>query len=418
MIAYEKRITALLAAVSLVICTGCTEQEQKVKKLETEEILQQESVLYQKYRDTLLEIDKNCEECTILGEDGWENAKDCYRAVLSETVFGMRIAVSEADEIWEYSYYEDRYCDIQYITCRKTGAKDGDVPEYQLCEEVLSHWAASGSDDHEAEWAEWLQYEKERAYYGMKVTDEAVEKVKELIPDGYRLKLETDIAVCDLNHDGEDDYVVSIYDPKYMTEDEFYYANEDLWLFLSDGNGRYIKKQLVEDDLKCLQLQFVGDGVLMCENMAGMEKYGDPVRRDYFLYDDATENFYLDKVRQCELRWRPGVLIEDRTSLDSLRVDTYWGRGEMDISVSDWPGEHYYVYSEDGREVEFEKNINYRNTDKEMEKTVNDKVFEMELAAAESLLREFDEDFRVKFCLKYLNPHVYGGYIEGYAGKE
>ena len=519
----RKRITALLVALSLVICTGCTEQEQEVKEpeaeisntaiesvqpeeeeteeLETEEILQQESVLYQRYRDTLREIDKNLEECTILGEDGWENAKDCYRAVLSETVFGMseqrsagsgyhknmmngilaaeavwkygfgmRIAVSEANEIWEYGYYEDRYynryCDIQYITCRKTGAKDGDVPEYQLCEEVLKHRAASGSESHEAVWAEWLdeygkvtngevteycvvdnhvyridrekeqfhdvtgqtesymvqwlQYEKERAYYGMKVTDEAVEKVKELIPDGYRLKWETDmgIAVCDLNHDGEDDYVASIYDPKYMTTEEFYNAAEDLWLFLSDGDGRYIKKQLVEDDLKCLQLQFVGDGVLMCENMYGMEHYGNPVRRDYFLYDDATENFYLDKVRQCSLLWRRGVLIEYRTSLDSLRIDIYWGRGEMDISVSDWPGEDYYVYSEDGREVEFEKNVNYRNTDKEMEKTVNDKVFEMELAAAESLLREFDEDFRVKFCLKYLNPHVYGGYIEGYVWKK
>ena len=69
----------------------------------------------------------------------------------------------------------------------------------------------------------WLQYEKEKAYYGIKVTDEAVKKVKDLIPDGYRLKWETDkdIAVCDLNHDGEDDYVVSIYDPEYMTEELF-----------------------------------------------------------------------------------------------------------------------------------------------------------------------------------------------------
>ena len=109
---------------------------------------------------------------------------------------------------------------------------------------------------------QWLQWEKEKAYYGMKITDESVEKVKELIPDGYRLKWEKDIAVCDLNHDGEDDYVVSIYDPEYMTEEEFYYALEDLWLFLSDGGGGYVKKQLVEDDLKCYQLQFVGDGVL------------------------------------------------------------------------------------------------------------------------------------------------------------
>ena len=75
----KKRITALLAALFLVICTGCTEQEQEVKEPEaeipntaiesvqpeeeeTEEILQQESVLYQKYSKTLQEIDKNREE--------------------------------------------------------------------------------------------------------------------------------------------------------------------------------------------------------------------------------------------------------------------------------------------------------------------------------------------------------------------
>lgn len=465
--------------------------DETAETIEAEEILQRESVLYQKYSRTLQEIDKNREECTIFGEDGWENAKDCYRAVLSETMFGMfehsnhdykytvnemrgilaaeavrrygfglRIAVSEADEIWEYGYYEERYYDMQYITCRKTGAKEGDVPEYQLCEEVLSHWEASGSDETEwAEWldeygqvtdgeimeycvvdnhvyridrekkqfhdvtgqaesymVQWLQYEKEKAYYGMKVTDEAVEKVKELIPDGYRLKWETDIAVCDLNHDGEDDYVVSIYDPEYMTEEEFYYALEDLWLFLSDGNGGYTKKQLAEDDLKCYQLQFVGDGVLMCENIAGMGWYGRPLRRDYFLYDDATENFYLDKVCQCELF--SGILIEDRTSLESLRIDTYWGRGDEDISRGEKPIFYYYVYPEDGREVQFGSGVIYRNADKEMEKTVNDKVFEMELAAAESLLREFDEDIRINSCLKYLNPHVYSGYIEGTVRKK
>ena len=32
----KKRITVLLTAVSLVICTGCTGQEQEVKEAETE----------------------------------------------------------------------------------------------------------------------------------------------------------------------------------------------------------------------------------------------------------------------------------------------------------------------------------------------------------------------------------------------
>ncbi|MCM1387728.1 MAG: hypothetical protein NC231_10400 [Bacillus sp. (in: Bacteria)] len=515
-----KKYTALSCAVacSLLLCTCAqkTESEpetessqenmtsvseimgesaQAEETQETEAILQREAVLYQKYNRTLREIDKKRKECTIFGEDGWENAKDCYRAVLAETMFGMlknsirdnkhmvnemrgilaaeavgrgfgvRIAISEADEIWEYGYYEERYYDMLYITCRKTGAKEGDVPEYQMSEEVLSHWEASGSESYEAEWADWLdkhgqatdgevteycvvdnhvyridrekeqfhdvtgqaesymvqwlQCEKEKAYYGMKLTDEAVEKVKELIPDGYRLKWETgmSIAVCDLNHDGKDDYVASIYDPKCMTEEEFYYAAEDLWLFLSDGSGGYIKKQLVENDLKCIQLQFVGDGVLMCENIAGMGWYGQPLRRDYFLYDDATENFYLDKVRQCELEY--GILIENRTTFKSLRIDDYWGRGDVeDISRGENPILPYDVYPEDGRKVEFDNMVIYRNADKEMEKTVNDKVFEMELAAAESLLRECDENIRIKFCLEYLNPHIYGGYIWGTVWKK
>ena len=299
---------------------------------------------------------------------------------------------------------------------------DGEVTEYCVVDNHVYRIDRENKQFHdvtgqtESYMVQWLQYEKERAYYGMKVTDEAVEKVKGLIPDGYRLKWETDIAVCDLNHDGEDDYVASIYDPKYMTEDEFYYAAEDLWLFLSDGDGRYIKKQLVEDDLKCLKLQFVGDGVLMCENMFGMEKYGEPVRRDYFLYDDATENFYLDKVCQCELY--SGILIEDRTTLESLRIDTYYRSGRSENISRGWAAGFYNVYPEDGREAEFDKDVIYRNADKEMEKKVNDKAFEMELAAAECLLREFDEDIRINSCLKYLNPHIYGGYIEGTVRKK
>lgn len=479
---YRKRITLFLAVLSLVICTGCAEQ--KVKEQETEAILQRESVLYQKYNDTLQEIDKHREECAILGEDGWENAKDCYRVVLSETLFGMfehnnnddkdpkneltgilaaqetlwefelRIAVSEADEVWEYGYYEYRYADMKYITCRKTWAKEGDVPEYQLCEEVLYHGKVPGSDYHEAEWAEWLdeygqttygeiteycvvdnhvyridrekkqfhdvtgqtesymaqwlQYEKEKAYYGMKATDEAVEKVKELMPDGYHLLMEPCMAVCDLNHDGENDYVA-------IMDEEPYHAHEALWLFLSDGGGGYTKKLLLEGWLECYQLDFVGDGVLMCWNMYGMD-FGKPMRREYFLYDDATENFYLDKVCQCEMG--SGVLIEDRTTLESLRIDTYYKSGKSKNISSDWAaGSFYHVYHEE-RKVEFASDVIYRNADKEMEKTVNDKVFEIECAAAERLLPAYGKDIRIHSYLNYLNPHIYGGYIAGTVWKK
>ncbi|MCM1252651.1 MAG: hypothetical protein NC321_07500 [Clostridium sp.] len=481
---YKKRITLFLAALSLMICTGCAEQKQ-----ETEAILQRESVLYQKYSDTLQEMGKYHEKYAIFGENGWENAKDCYREVLSETIFGMcahnnnddknpknemrgilaaqdlwydgfglRIAVSEADEVWEYGYYEDYDTDMKYITCRKTGAKEGDMPEYQLCEEVLNHGKVSGrdyitsaGDYHEAQWtewldkygqmidgevteycvvdnhvyridrekeqfhdvtgqtesymAQWLQSEKEKAYYGMKVTDEVMEKIKELIPDGYRLRMEPCIAVCDLNHDGEDDYVAVTMN---MEHEKFWHTTEALWLFLSDGVSGYTKKLLLEGWLECYQLDFVGDGVLMCWNMYGMDFEKPMRRRENFLYDEAAQEFYLDKVCQCELG--SGVLIEDRTTLERIGIGSYYRSKKSDNISSDWASDSYHVYHEE-RKVEFDRAVIYRNADKEMGKTVNDKIFEIEVAIAERLL--FDKDIKINSSLNYLNPHIYGGCIAG-----
>ena len=497
-----KTIT-LLVLLSLGICTGCIGKMQEVKEQEVEqqkENLLKESILYQKYRDTLQEIDKNRKECTILGEEGWEKAKDCYREFVSETIFGMcehnnyywekdpmnemkgiltaeemmdywgtktgfglRIAVSEVDEIWEYSYFESDYSDMKYIACRKEGAKEGDVPEYQLCEEILYHGKVSGSDYDEAEWvewldeygqeiegevteycvidnhvyridrekeqfhdvtgqtescmAQWLQREKEKAYYGMQITSETVEKVNELIPDGYRLKSETNVAVCDLNHDGKNDYVVSIYDPVTMSEDEYYDAAEDMWMFLSGENGEYIKKRLVKDRLYCYDLRFVADGVLVCENLLEVDNYGYPMQKDYFFYDDAMEEFYIDRVCQCERN--SSVLIEDRTTLENLTIDTYYSSGTRENISNGWAAiSSYNVYTEEGRKVEFNSDVIYRNADKEMEKTVNDTIFELELAVAESLLREGDEDIRITASLNYLNPHIYAGCIEGTVWKK
>lgn len=506
----KKKMIVIFILLSIGIYTGCAGQSQTAEEPEAEEAnaaaesvpeetLQRESVLYQKYRETLYEIDKNREACFIFGENGWENAQDSYRETISETVFGMcahnnyhwetdpmnemkgilaaeemrdnggneigfglRIAVSEADELWEYSYFEYSYFDMKYITCLKTGEKEGDVPEYQLCEEILYHGKVSDNNG-ETEWAEWLeeygrksegetkeycvidnhiyridrekeqfydvtgqtesymaewlQWEKERACYGMQVAPETVENVKELIPDGYCLKNETDVAVCDLNHDGEEDYVVSIYDPVTMSKEEYYDAAEDMWMFLSNGNGEYTKKILVENRLYCYDLRFVADGILMCENLLGMDSYGRPVRRDYFLYDDETEEFYIDKVCQCE-RYS-GVLIEDKSTLKRLTVDEYYHSGIREDISSVWKAVPFYdVDSGKGRKVEFDSDVTYRNADKETEKSINDKIFEVELVTAEKLLRESDDDIRIKSCLNYLNPHIYVGSIEGTISKK
>ena len=106
-------------------------------------------------------------------------------------------------------------------------------------------------------------------------------------------------------------------------------------------------------------------------------------------------------------------MIEDGTSLESLRIDTYCGSGRrMNISTN-WVVGHYSVYPEDVVKLQFDSYSIYRNADKEMEKMINDKVFEIELAAAESLLREFDKNVRINSYLNYLNPHIYSGNIIG-----
>lgn len=105
----------------------------------------------------------------------------------------------------------------------------------------------------------WIKQEAERVCYGMKATSEAFECAKEMLPKGYFAD-KSCFCVCDLNGDGFEDYVIAAYQSEH--EEPLYNRySDEIWLYLSDVDGEYDRKVLLDGiSFQCFTLKFV-DGV-------------------------------------------------------------------------------------------------------------------------------------------------------------
>lgn len=459
---------------------------------ELEENIPWESMLYQKYEQELNENDRDRSKCVLLGENGWAQEQDCYREMISESAFGqfnnvvaqpedtsnrfsgilaaeewksagfllgfgMRIVISEGEKTREYTYYDSP--GIVYMSCRETKAAEEDIPEYEVCREVLNYrklsrygvetdsiWEESINEyvekiegeikeycivDHtvfqidregkrlldvtgqlDIYMVKWLEYEAERVSYGMKVTPEAAERVGELLPDGYSLKGEDYVAVCDLNHDGTEDYV-AIAGYETVAYEGYTFTSGDMWMFLSDGTGGYNRKLMVTGLYNC-SLTFIADGVLMCQNRAGLESYGpSPWKTDYFVYDRGDEDFYISQAWQCK---ESSVLMESRETIGEIVIGDYYRYGlNYNGLSSSWDIRKYRTFLEEGNDISFTDNACYKDVDQEKERFVNDEIFRLENILSEGLKFYFSEmDYiMISTDIKYLSPRIFSGGIRG-----
>lgn len=283
--------------------------------------------------------------------------------VIEEDLMGMRIVACDEMGAAQYIYYDSG--DVQYFSCRGLEQREWDLPEYVVCYGVFEHPRVSDEYQNE-KWknfkekcgqkiageleeyciidnhiyaidrekeamadmsdglpgyvGKWLRQEAKRVCCGMKVTSERFEDAAEMLPQGY---FAAHVGVCDLNQDGFEDYVIAVYQSD--KEEPLYNRNADdeIWMYLSDGDGNYTKKVLLSDIIfQCATLKFVSEGMLMCENIVGNEGYGiDPCRVDYFYYDKEMEDFCLYKAYQGK---NGDILIYDKEALGKLTVEEYY----------------------------------------------------------------------------------------------
>ncbi len=94
--------------------------------------------------------------------------------------------------------------------------------------------------------ARWLIKEAERVYFRMKITSEVKETIKKLLPEDYSLSKH--VAVCDLNHDGWEDYLAVVFRnvDVQKADKNIFSDSSELWLLLSEGDGSYKKKVLLD----------------------------------------------------------------------------------------------------------------------------------------------------------------------------
>ncbi len=369
----------------------------------------------------------------------------------SDAFYSMRIAIKEGGGILEY-----RYCDtgeILYISCR--GLKNMDIPEYQMCDnsliysdidpedatgkdmwkERLERLVQEGNDNREycvinnrlyeinreeetlqditeeIEYymARWLIKEAERVYFRMKITSEVKETIKKLLPEDYSLSKH--VAVCDLNHDGWEDYLAVVFRnvDVQKADKNIFSDSSELWLLLSEGDGSYKKKVLLDGGVVCEELRFEADGLLMFENIYGYIQYGKiPRRIDYFLYDSQTESFRFNRAMWINQDRR--FIFHDRKTVGELNIYTYY-KG-IGTKISGFQNERYNIKSDNDREVYITSMYQYMNADQTKEQWVNEKLLQIENICAWNALSLCDETaIYVGSEACYVTPDVFTGSV-------
>lgn len=483
---YGKRICIFLF---LLLCDGIfgyTGQENIASEEQIDKKAQE--ALFLLYQEDLYRIDQMREENLIFGENGWACTDDVYREVIGEDRwgqtammspgwpddklyngilivkkdargFGMRIVVAEGSkagsEVWEYGYYESG--DVAVVTCSMTGAREGDVPEYQVCGQALYYTQITDSDMDEPlyqsspnrDWDRCMQkygqmtYEQGKEYYvadeqifevdrengrmsdvsdridaymvgwlrqcarrvccRLKVTPEVIACAKELLPGDYTLSSDSEVAVSDVNQDGWDDYVVLAKHTRIDDAGNPYQA-QDMWLFISDGTGGYDRKLL--ERWHSGSIEFMSDNVFRCWRYIGedVESY------QYFSYDSEQNDFFLDRMTQCE-RGDSYVLFEGRETMGEVLIEDFF-RDAWDYASR--VREYYnHVVSHENYEIIYRRSINYKNTNTEIEDLVRDEISMLQEVAVKSTDINASDVERLKIvtCVDYITPRVISGHV-------
>ncbi len=409
------------------------------------------------YREILWESFYGQSIITDTGLDS-EDPEDMWGVLILEkpqpNLTGMRAAMYEMGSVTEYVYFDN--WDIIWFARRGGSKKEREVPEYQVCEGVLNcagvtltgreerwdEWMESYGQEVSGAWeeycvadghvyrldlenrrlldvtegiescmAQWLTWEAERAVCGMQTEPMDVEMIRSMLPEEYRMSDRERITGCDLNHDGTTDYVVSVYRPEEAQYDEYRrLLGDQLWLYLSDGAG-YRKKVLEEGDIQCAQLEFVSEGTLACVDRTGFERYGvSPWRMEYFMYDEAAEDFYLARVY---LGKGETMLCQRQNSLERVNLHTYYHGYDSKINQS-LKDKSYEIKLEDGRRVRVIGGITYSNRDKEKEKAIQDQITRLEYLAVEDIAKNGKKDEKyvnVRVVPEYLNERILSGVV-------
>ena len=368
---------------------------------DSENSVQWNETLYQKYEEYLLNNDELREPYFIAGGK-WQDIENSYCELWGESFFGqlgskgevgtrgdifmegepitgvleadkvekdkirMRIAVGDEMGIVEYIYCDSG--DLQYFSCRGLEERGQDLPEYVMCYGVFDQSQTSDERPEIKEawkgWKDlycqriegnlreyciienriytidrenkalmdvtyestgyvgkWIMQEAERIRCGMMATSEAFECVEEMLPKGYFADKRC-FCVCDLNGDGFEDYVIAAYQSEH--EEPLYNRySDEIWLYLSDVDGEYDRKVLLDGiSFQCFTLKFVDGGMLMCEDTFAYEGYFiDPWRTDYFYYDEEKEEFCLYKAYQGN---DGEILIYGEETLGEITIQEYY----------------------------------------------------------------------------------------------
>lgn len=503
-------IINLLFVITLCSCGNRESTLQDIDKqiLETEsatedteeidetEVSRHSAELYQKFDYAIYENDRLRMESDFFSEDSWKNSNDKYREILKESLWGqvneaavrnslgvqmegilladetiegrveMRIALCDEYGWMEYSYYNSGT--VIYFSCYGTDRKD-DMPEYQVCENVLEYIRADVYQDKEleaaewlAEWerfvdesqtvkesvnereyygidgkiyridrekkemtdvtedtqaymAKWLEWEAQRVSYSRKVTPETERDVKQLIEELISEKhiLKGSIAVCDLNQDGKEDYIAVIYNPDNVWEGPNYYIDreESMWMFQSDGKGGYCKKLLLEGNLSCSNLEFLSLGKLRCINYFSHNRQ-DSWKIEYFLYDKEMQEFYLEKSLETDFRT---IFIKGRETIGTYTIGEYYTEGER--STENWVrNRNYDIKLEDGRNVYFRYESIYQNQDSVKTKSINQEIVKMENIFTEDILLDQEDNkdsIYIGNNVTFQNDNICSGRIYG-----
>lgn len=374
---------------------------------------------------------------------------------------GMRIVTHDEMGYVEYFYYDSG--ELCYLSCRGLEEREEDLPEYVVCTDVFEHYRIpEAHEEAETDWNAWIEkcheavngeleeycivgeriyvidrekraladitetprryvnqwiaQEAERVSCSMKATPEAYEKISGWLPEKYFASKE--IGVCDLNHDGKDDYVAVVYQEKFdaYRKEKIIRDHDEIWLFLSNAEGEYEKKILLADmPFYCPELKFSGKGMLLCENFLGFESYiNDPCRAEYFLYNQEKEDFYLFKSQQAK---DGNIIIDDKETIGEFNIKDYYlekyretegWKSSKDCPVESW---------NDGVAVFKDYHMEYRNKEEEAESGVNKKIIQTINVYMEDLKNyESSGIFGVSAKIKYADSRVFCGEIDGPCG--
>lgn len=395
----------------------------------------------------------------MLGTNG--NAKgQCMEGLLvadgdDNSLRGLRIAVRDEYGWIEYFYYNSG--DIIYFSFEDYGERGGNLPEYVMCEGVLNHYRLNTSVEENDIWeenkkvllkeeqgifrefivsdgriyeinrgkkmildvtdttvkymGEWLECEAVSCLYSMKITEEALENISNMLPENYQLT--ENVAVCDLNGDGMEDYLAVVFQAYEMEEAKYYgykYMNGsvELWAYFSDNkNQTYEREVLVERGLWCYNLKFIEQDLLMVENEYGYDS-ASPWRTDYFLFNHETDEFEFYKAYQIK---GGTVLVKGREAVGKIALTQYYS-SDVFRNIEGWALEEDCNLEGNGQSnITIKNTIVYENIDEKKEEIFKEIISDAECSYAMDEAKS--EDTGIQVQAKYQNSKIFCGEISG-----